>query len=280
VLAAAIAFQVIVIRMIVLGYRTPIPMTIIGFTQQGEGYHHTLPIALAHLAVNWLRVNDWLFGWPMSLLFAAIVLLKRRRDQWDWLLIGWMASVSALYSLYKYPGVSDTGPVYYFTLITPLVLLTVRHVFALQQFWLRRNLGETTGPFFWPVFILVAFAISLLTFFPHRTIYLMNLTDRIRRPYQAVRDADVHNAIVYMRVLRSVGWVFNRRLNSPDLSDDVLYVGLQRDPELNRKLAEMYPNRSLYLLTYDASQNESRLIPIQPDDFPTSTTAVAFPSKF
>ncbi len=278
ILAAGIALQVVVIRMVILGYQTPIPMTIIGFTQQGEGYRHTVPLALAHLAVNWLRVNGWLFGWPISLLFAGMVFFKQRRDQWDWLLIGWMASVSAFYCLYKYPGVSDTGPVYYFTLITPLILLTVRHLFALQQFWLRRNLHETTGPHFWPVFILVSFGISLLTFFPHRAIYLMNLTDRIRQPYEIVKKAKLHNAVVYIRIERSVGWVFNRRLNSPDLSDDVLYVNLQRDPEVNRKLAEMYPDRSLYILTYDASQNKSQMIPIRPDDFSTSPTDFPSPS--
>lgn len=278
ILAAGIAIQVVVIRMKVLGYQTLIPTSIIGFAQQGEGYRHTVPIALAHLTVNWLRVNDWLFGWPLSLLFAGMVLLKQRRDQWDWLLIGWMASVSAFYCLYKYPGVSDTGPVYYFTLITPLILLTVRHVFSLQQFWIRRNLHETTGTHFWPAFILVSFGISLFTFFPHRVIYLMNLTDRIRKPYQVVEDAKVHNAIVYIRIRRSVGWVFNRRLNSPDLSDDVLYANLQRDPELNRKLAEMYPDRSLYVLRYDASKNESHMTQIRPDDFLTSTTAIPSPA--
>ncbi len=269
-LAAGVAFQVVVIRMVVLGYRTPIPMTIVGFNLHGEGYHHTVPLALAHLGVNWLRVNGWLFGWPISLLFAAMVFFKQRRDQWDWLLIGWMASVSAFYSVYKYPGVNDTGPVYYFTLITPLVLLTVRHVFSLQQFWRRRNLGEATGPRFWPIFVIVSFAISLLTFFPHRTIYLMNLTDRIRQPYEAVKNAKVHNAIVYIKSLPNVGWIFNGRLNPPDLSDDVLYVYLQRDPALNRKLAEMYPDRSLYILTYDANENKSSVTPIQPDDFTSS----------
>jgi hypothetical protein len=277
-LAAGIALQVVVIRMIVLGYKTPIPMTIIGLAQHGGEYRHTAPLALAHLAVNWLQVNWWLLGWPISLLFAGIVFFKQRRDQWDWLLIGWIASVSAFYCLYKYPGVNDTGPVYYFTLITPLVLLTVRHVFALQQFWLRRNLGETTGPRFWPVFIIVSFGISLLTFLPQRAIYLMNLTDLIRQPYETVKNAKIHNAIVYIKSLPRAGWVFNGRLNPPDLSDDILYVYLQNDPALNRRLAEMYPYRSLHILTYDAHENKSSAIPIQPDDFSTSTTAVRPPS--
>ena len=82
-----------------------------------------------------------------------------------------------------------------------------------------------------------------------------------------MKQAGVHQAIVYVGSFPYTGWVFWRKANSPDLSDDVIYVNLNRDMALNRRFAAMFPQRQLYYLYYDKEQKRSVVTRMEPDAF-------------
>lgn len=87
-------------------------------------YEHTPLSALVNLAVVAVRFNAWWLGWPASLL----VMLwwwwrvgRPARGAGLWLICG--AAVVVFEGLYHSTGISDTGPMYHFELLVPLVWL-------------------------------------------------------------------------------------------------------------------------------------------------------------
>lgn len=263
-LAAAVIIMTIKSRL--LGGEGIIPAHVLGFGAGRGGFVYSFGDALAAMASNLMKLNLWLFGWPLSLGFVLLILIKRRRDRWDWLLGLWIVSVLVFHWVYRYAGVADTGPVYCFCLLPPCVLLTIRYAAQLQRYLDRKEIGAF-GHRVVPFFILVSILLSYATFFPQNARYLARLTNSIREPYETVKKAGMHQAIVYVGSLPYTGWVFWRKSNSPDLSDDVIYVNLNRDTALNRRFAAMFPQRQLYYIHYDKEQKRSFVTRMEPDAF-------------
>jgi hypothetical protein len=90
----------------------------------GARYH---PVqALSNLAMNAAKMNFFLFGLPLSLFFFFIYVFKRKKSEADKLCFGIIGSFCFFYLFYYGPGVSDTGPLYYYELLIPLVTLSAR----------------------------------------------------------------------------------------------------------------------------------------------------------
>ena len=209
-------------------------------------YGHTPVMALNNLAVSFARLNAFLFGFPLSLMFAAIPFFFRLTEG-DRIAAGIVGSLSAAYLFYWAPGVSDLGPVYYYEMLIPLVLLSARGATLLHG-WVSARFPDHAG--FVPAFLAVSAVVALLTFVPERLIHVRRLTDQIREPYKAIEAAGLNQALVLVRSLPNKGWVFGYRHPDPSLSEDVILCAYA-DRTSNLAVADSFPDREHYVLWYD-----------------------------
>jgi 4-amino-4-deoxy-L-arabinose transferase-like glycosyltransferase len=80
-------------------------------------------------ALNTYSINVELFGWgASSLLFVAIFLVSGRYKQNDVVILTMVLTVIGLYSLFWYSGGPDFGARYWYLMIIPLILLSVRGI--------------------------------------------------------------------------------------------------------------------------------------------------------
>ncbi len=226
-----------------------------------EGHYiHTPMKSLVNLAVSVARMNAFLLGFPVSLIFAAIVLFTRTLHPGDRLCLGIVVAFCFTYLFYHSPGISDTGPVYYYELIIPLIILTARGMTLLHNFITRHAafLHDSVKHF-----VVLSIMLAFMTFYPERIIHIMNLTDRVREPYEVVEQNDIHNAVVFIHSKPLAGWVFGFRCNSPGFDDDVIYCNLLSG-EKNRKVVEHYPERRYYILYFDSDEGTTKIKRVTP----------------
>jgi hypothetical protein len=225
----------------------------LGFGANG----HTLFAALRNLAVSVGRLNSVLLGFPISLLFLFFVVLVPKRFG-DYLSIGILCSFACAYLFYYSPGVSDLGPVYYYELIIPLLLLTARAAVFLHR-WFSEHLEN--GSTLVPNFLAISAFLALITFVPEQASHIGRLTAQIRAPYEAVEAADVHHAIVLTKMRPNKGWVFGTRNPWPDFSDDVVYARFA-DSASNRAVVGYFRDRTPFVLDRDSLRQQYTLVPV------------------
>ncbi len=132
--------------------------------------------AIENLLVVAVRFNGWWLGWPLSLgLILAWWLLGRPRQGADlWLLGG--AAIVLLNVPYYSPGVSDTGPVYYFELLLPAAILGGHAITRALERWPRAVTAM----------LLVHFALGTSSFLWENVARLDRLVTTIHGPTDAV----------------------------------------------------------------------------------------------
>jgi hypothetical protein len=212
----------------------------LGFGPAGHG----LTQGIANLGMNLTGLNAFLFGFPLSLLFAVLVIVRGRLEQGDKLLLAIVGCFAIAYIFYWFPGVGDLGPIYYYETLIPLVILSGRGILllhrSLQERWPERGS-------FVPNFLVLSVVLALATFFPERLIQVNRLTDAIRKPYDIMQEAGVHNAVVFFVDEANEGWVLGHRNNSPALNDDLILCRLA-DRISNGWTVDAFADRSLYVL--------------------------------
>jgi 4-amino-4-deoxy-L-arabinose transferase-like glycosyltransferase len=230
------------------------PMESLGFGVNG----HTAVLAFRNLAVSITRLNSVLFGFPLSLLFVFIFLFAKK-DFGDRLSLGILGGLAGSYMFFFCPGVSDVGPVYYYEMFIPLILLSARGIL-----FLRDTLSQhfEHGKRFVYTFLILSCIAAVGTFIPERMTHIARLTKEIREPYETVQSANIHRALVMLQPFNYKGWVFSYRNPSPTFSDDIVYCRYA-DSVSNRTLINYFHDRSLYLLRYNANQAQYEMLPIE-----------------
>jgi Dolichyl-phosphate-mannose-protein mannosyltransferase len=209
-------------------------------------YGHTPLLGIKNLVVNLFRLNVSLFGFPLSLLFAFFLLFTQK-DNRDNFLFSIFGSFILFYFFYYSPGVSDLGPVYYYEMIIPLLILSARGIFATIEFLSKYSAeGKTVVS----LFLFLSFLGAWGTYIPEKITHIARLTNQIREPYEFVEASNIHHAIVIIRQLPNKGWVFSYRNPSPKFTDDVVFCGYT-DSSSNRAVVNYFSNRTPYILQYD-----------------------------
>jgi len=132
---------------------------------------HTPLEALLNAGLNFFSVNIELFGWSVgSILLVTIFLVSGGYRFSDWLLIAATACVIGFYSLYWFSGGPDFGARYWYLIIVPLVVLTVRGLEVLVsklEVTGNENLSSSTRVF---SAVMVASLFALINYFPWRAV--------------------------------------------------------------------------------------------------------------
>ena len=190
-----------------------------GHVLEGSAYVHGPRQAVENLLVSAVRFNGWWLGWPASLALLLVPGAVRgaaaRRALGAWGAVA--LSIVLVHLFYYSPGVSDTGPVYYYELLLPASLAGaagIRHAVAR---WGGRAL----------LLVALAFGLGTGSFLAEQTARLGRLVELLhRQPAAALAAVDPPALLLHetsgQENLR-LGWMFGfplreRRPDAPVLT--------------------------------------------------------------
>jgi len=227
-------------------------------------YIHTPLKGLENLLVSIGRLNIWFLGMPVSLLFLLPVIFSRRWEAPDRWCLALIASVFLVYIFYYSPGVPDTGPLYYFEILLPLSLLSGRGLFLWYEGMKSLKEGKHLRIFV-PVFFGVSLALSFISFYPERALHIMIMTDKLKEPYDLVERKVEKPALVFIRSLPRVGWVFGYRNTDPWLKAPLLFCK-DLGPENNWQVVRSFPDRNFYILSFEGDKGRIEIVSFSKND--------------
>ncbi len=172
----------------------------VGFHSDPYGNTHTLGRGL-DLATTYVgELNMFLLAWPVPAILVAVVTLlaARRLSRWDGLVLALLGAQLAAYGAYWGEG-EFLGPRFLYTALPALVVLIARAPFVLAERFDRRVLRGAVAS------VLACLAIAWLV--PGLPFSVLGLATQARNARQtlkvdiagAVRDANVHHAVVFLR---------------------------------------------------------------------------------
>lgn len=222
--------------------------------------------ALGHVGIGLFRLNFALFGWPLSLFFVALAGSPRGTGPW-WAGVGLFL---AAHLPATDAGIDSFGPVHYFELALPALVLSCVGVRRLARHVASRGDGEESRRWqLLPLALVVALVMtSLAGYVPVRLKALGSMAENIEMPRDAVYRAGLERAIVfapwpYAPNCRSYPTQFHVRFrpnNDPDLDNDVLWVNHLSVVE-NRQLMAHFPDRLGYVMVW-SQDCEVQLLPL------------------
>jgi hypothetical protein len=224
-----------------------------GLAAGGSGIVQMLtPVDLANgsmsIAANLLRLDVWLFGWPLSLVFVPF---GRRRGP---MALCWIMLAAAVAYRLVSPkaGVGTTGPQYLFEVVPILCLLTADGIGGLLA---RVPAERPWRPGAGAALVLSGLAVSVSMFLPSRLADL-GLAGRAQNAvWDRIRQQGLTRAVVFhdgvVPPATGLSWSYFPRCNGPRLDDDVLFFRVPAHPPgEERVMAEFwrrrYPERSAW----------------------------------
>lgn len=227
-------------------------------------YTHTPIKGIQNLLVSLGRYNLWFLGMPLSFVFILPVFIWGIGKKGDRCCLGIILFFFLSYLFYYSPGVPDTGPVYYFELLLPFSLLSSRGLLILYDKARSWTFSSLWRPFF-PLFFSISLVLGMISFWPEQALHFMGMTGKIKETYDLVEGNVKRPAMVFIRSLPRVGWVFGFRCTDPWLKAPILYC---RDlgPEKNWEVVQHFPERHYYILYFDGTKNKNFIQPFSKED--------------
>jgi hypothetical protein len=199
---------------------------------------------------NLYLMNFELFGWASGSLLLVFLALVCRRLREDGLMWGLLATLWAAMSLYWFSGGPDFGPRYWYSMILPAAVLTVRGAQALIERLRATGISSVDSRRVW-AFAALASLLGVVNFLPWRSL------DKYHN-YRGVR-ADIRRLERKYHFGRSL--VFVRGPDWPDYASAFPFNPATFDreasgpiyarelgPELTKHLREYYADRPVWVL--------------------------------
>ncbi|MDY7041008.1 MAG: glycosyltransferase family 39 protein [Chloroflexota bacterium] len=203
-----------------------------GFHTPGEGLQNAM--------INLSALSTHLFGWPaVSLAFVALLFLLGSADRRDALLLSTFGSLVLVHIPYWTSG-CIYGPRYYFEALPALLLLTAR---GLQTVARRLRLWSRLPHLTLIVLVLLNVAIYL----PGQWRMYQGWYGITTASLEAMRRADLHNALVFVHTESWTDYAPLFCANSPLLDSDVVYA-IDLGDLSNQQVRALYPARNVFFL--------------------------------
>jgi hypothetical protein len=220
------------------------------FHAPGEGVGAVMgggfAFATMSLASAAVRLNFWLFGWPISvaaLLFAGR--LPRRRLFW-----GVLACEIVYRLVAPKAGVGGAGPIYVFEALPVVCLMSAIGLARLARGEGAPHVG--LRPHLAPA-LLALTTVSLALFVPPKLGDLSRMAaGQLEVERQVARRATLPALVFHEGVTppwTGLSWAYFPRNNGPRLDDDVIFLRFQRQPALQGNLdvwRRRFPDRSAW----------------------------------
>ncbi len=205
---------------------------------------------LINANLNTFSINIELFGWGMgSLLFVSYLVLSRRYQKSDTLMLVTIAAVFIVFFFYYFSGGPDFGARYWYLMIVPLVVLTVRGLQNLASvsgdglsFHETAHVRLVSG-----VFLLST--ITLITFFPWRItdkyVSYLNMRPDIR---QMANQNNFGRSLVLIRGNSHPDYVSAAVYNPLNFDANVPIYAWDKDAETRDQLLAYYADRPVWVI--------------------------------
>jgi len=227
------------------------------FHQTGEGAPGLLRVfggdfGVTALSVvgSLLRLNVWLLGWPVSLLFCFFP----SRDPRLKALWGMVAAEAAYRLASPKVGIGGVGPIYLFEVVPLLLLLS-----AAGLVWLAR--GGLVAP--WRLLRPAGLASVVLAgvvtcgamFLPYRLADLRRMAAAQLVLPRMLAERGITNALVFHDGIvppwTGLSWAYYPPCNSPGLDDSILHLRMWKQPMAGYELwKRRFPQRSAWWFGY------------------------------
>jgi hypothetical protein len=222
----------------------------IGFYVAGLWGTHTPEKAAANLLLNLIRQNIWLFGWPFSFVFMLFI----PGGRFVGFLLGWGLSYWAFYAYFSSPGINLTGPVYYYEMILPEVILSacgIVHLYGICRKHLVNSRAHTSIP----AVIFSFYIVSFLMFSPVVLTSLREIALVSSALYRTLDENQVHNAVIFANSIvpdNQYNWVFSPYVSGPNPDrEDRIFALWPRTDEIMERFLQKYPNRQVWGVRLD-----------------------------
>lgn len=210
--------------------------------------------ALINANLNGNAINTELFGWSSgSLLLAAVAVLAGRvtrsdnRSRSDRLMLAVMLAVFTAYFFYYYSGGPDFGARYWYFMIVPLVVLTVRGISIAGARLAAAGVQDAQPRVLLGVACLVALA--QVTYIPWRATdkyyHFWGMRPDVR---EIAAASDFGRSLVLVRGDSHPDYASAAIYNPLDLQADAPIYAWDRDDQVRQALLAAYPDRPVWVL--------------------------------
>jgi hypothetical protein len=207
---------------------------------------HSSVEAVINTNLNLFSLNRELTGWGTgSILLLAFGVLTLRGTS-DRLMLATILAVVAVHAFYWYSGGPDFGARYWYLILIPCLVLTVR---ALDRLAERIHPSDHAGQRVWAA-VGVLVAVSLMTFVPWRAIdkYHHYLGMRPDVPSLMASHGVVDGALVLIRGKEHPDYTSAATFNPLDWNSDQTLYAFDRSAETTAALLRAYPSRPVWVL--------------------------------
>ena len=231
---------------------------------------------------NLYMVNFELFGWACGSLVFVFLLLVWRQVRSDGLMWGLLFTLWAAMSLYWFSGGPDFGARYWYLMILPLVVLTVR---GAEEWAKRRRAFNSSSPQthrVWAFFALASL-LALLNILPWRSLDKYHNYRTIRPDLRRLeREYKFGRSLVFIRGQLRPDYASAMPLNPPTLdraTPGPIYA-FDRGPESRARLREYFADRPVWIVAGPSETKDSFLVlegPLPPKQPPRNDRTGATP---
>ncbi len=199
---------------------------------------------LINSSLNAFSINTELFGWSSgSLLLAALLIFSGALRRSDYSMLALIATVFGFHFFYWFSGGPDFGARYWYLMLIPLVVLTVRGMQFLQN--IVPHGGETRVL----IAVLSLSTLALTNYIPWRAIdkyhHYLNMRPDVQ---ELAKKHHFAHAIVLVRGNRHPDYASAAVYNPVDLSaDGPLYVW-DGSKDVRKNVIESYPERQVWVV--------------------------------
>jgi hypothetical protein len=199
---------------------------------------------------NLYLLNFELFGWACGSLVFAFLLLAWRRLRSEGLMWGWVFAIVGGMSLYWFSGGPDFGPRYWYQMILPATVLTVRGAQALASRLEQNGISRASSQRVW-AFVALASLLGVVNLIPWRNLDKYHHYRGMRPDIRKLeRDYHFGQSLVLVRGPSWPDYASAFSFNPPTFDRDAPGPIYARDlgAESNERLRSYYANRPVWVV--------------------------------
>jgi len=190
-----------------------------------------------------------LFGWSFgSLIFAALALWLRGMRSHDWLFLAIILSVIIGHSIYWFSGGPDYGARYWYQVLVPLIVLTVRGIQTLQQRLAGLDFGVRPALRV-AAFVVAACVVALINVVPWRCVGKYHRYNNMSADVERLaRDHGFGHSLVFIQPKDTEDYALAFIFNPPTLESPETIYAVDAGAAHREVVRQHFPDRPVWFV--------------------------------
>ena len=206
---------------------------------------------LLNANLNIFQINTELFGWSMGSLWpVSVFLVLRKYKTPDLLMMSVIGAIFIAFFFYYFSGGPDFGARYWFLMIVPLVVLSVRGLFELGNRITALSNGDSLAVARVWLAVACLCLMALVNFFPWRAVdkyyHYLNMRPDIR---QIAQEIPFGRSLVLVRGVEHPDFASAAVYNPLDFLAAVPIYAWDRSPEVRTAVLRAYSDRPVWIVS-------------------------------